>query len=191
MMIKQAVLQVFTVILFPYVLAYKFSSKKKEIDLDVIAMASSYKVNYSGSVGLIYFLLVNRYYRNIYYNRIGNISLCLKLLLRKDKYFDPCENIGGGIYPAHPYSTIINAASVGSNFTVHQCTTIGNKKDGDNNAIPTIGKNVNVGANVCIIGNISIGDNVIIGAGSVVINDIPSFCIAAGNPAKVIKIIGQ
>ena len=46
-----------------------------------------------------------------------------------------------------------------------------------------------LGANVNIIGDVKIGDNVIIGAGSVVVKDIPSNCIAAGNPAKVIKYL--
>ena len=32
-----------------------------------------------------------------------------------------------------------------------------------------------------------IGDNVIIGAGSVVVKDIPSDCLAYGVPAKVVK----
>ena len=46
-----------------------------------------------------------------------------------------------------------------------------------------------LGAGVIIIGNVSIGDNVTIGAGSVVVKDIPSNCIAVGNPARVIKYI--
>ena len=49
--------------------------------------------------------------------------------------------------------------------------------------------------NQCIIGYASIilpgvrlGDNVIVGAGSVVSREVPSNCIVAGNPAKIIKI---
>ena len=34
-----------------------------------------------------------------------------------------------------------------------------------------------------------IGDSVVIGAGSVVTKDIPDWCIAAGNPCKVIRKI--
>ena len=67
-----------------------------------------------------------------------------------------------------------------------QCTTIGNKRDGRNDLIPTIGDNVVMGANVCIIGDVVIGDNVIIGAGSVVVNDVPSNCVVVGNPARII-----
>lgn len=40
-----------------------------------------------------------------------------------------------------------------------------------------------------IIGNVNIGDNVIVGAGSVVVKDVPSNCVVAGNPAKIIKYI--
>lgn len=50
-----------------------------------------------------------------------------------------------------------------------------------------IGNNVVIGPNVNIVENVKIGDNVILGAGSVVTKDIPSNCMAIGNPAKVIK----
>ncbi len=47
-----------------------------------------------------------------------------------------------------------------------------------------------IGENVCIIGA-NIGKNCVIGANSVVTKDIPDFCIAVGNPAKVIKKYNQ
>ena len=50
-----------------------------------------------------------------------------------------------------------------------------------------IGNNVWVGYNVIILKGVIIGENSVIGAGSVVVKDIPENCIAAGNPAKVIK----
>ncbi len=49
------------------------------------------------------------------------------------------------------------------------------------------GKEVTVGDNVWF--GVHIGNNVVIGAGSVVTKDIPNWCIAAGNPCKVIKKI--
>ncbi len=51
----------------------------------------------------------------------------------------------------------------------------------------TIGNNVWIGGSVTILPGVSIGDNVSIGAGSVVVNNIPSNTIAVGNPCKVIK----
>lgn len=50
-----------------------------------------------------------------------------------------------------------------------------------------IGNNVFTGANTIILPSRKIGNNVVIGAGSVVTTDIPSNCIAVGNPCKVIK----
>jgi serine O-acetyltransferase len=94
--------------------------------------------------------------------------------------------LGGGVVCFHPYSTVINARSIGSNFTFRNNLTIGNKND-NNDHIPIIGQNVNVGANAVIIGNVRIGDNVTIGAGSVVVKDVPDNVIVAGNPAKIIR----
>ena len=34
---------------------------------------------------------------------------------------------------------------------------------------------------------IKIGDNVIVGSGAVVTRDVPSNCIVAGNPARIIR----
>lgn len=45
-----------------------------------------------------------------------------------------------------------------------------------------------IGSGVFIKENVIIGENTAIGANSVVTKNIPSNCIAAGNPAKVIKM---
>lgn len=50
-----------------------------------------------------------------------------------------------------------------------------------------IGDNVFVGANTTILPNVVIGNNVIIGAGSVVTHSVPSNCVVAGNPAKILQ----
>ena len=49
-----------------------------------------------------------------------------------------------------------------------------------------IGENSWIGEKVSVLGA-SIGRNCVIGANSVVIHDIPDYCIAVGAPAKVIK----
>lgn len=51
-----------------------------------------------------------------------------------------------------------------------------------------IGKQSIIGYASIILPGVRIGDNVIVGAGSVVSRDVPSNCIVAGNPAKIIKI---
>lgn len=51
----------------------------------------------------------------------------------------------------------------------------------------TIGKNVWLCDNVVICDNVTIGDNVVVGANSLVNKDVPSNCVVAGNPARIIK----
>lgn len=50
-----------------------------------------------------------------------------------------------------------------------------------------IGKRCFIGANAIIMCGVHIGDQVIVGSGAVVTKDIPSNCIVAGNPARIIK----
>lgn len=44
-----------------------------------------------------------------------------------------------------------------------------------------------IGERVCILPGVKIGKRAIVGAGAIVTTDIPDYCIAVGNPAKVIK----
>lgn len=50
-----------------------------------------------------------------------------------------------------------------------------------------IGRNVWLGARAIILPGVTIGDHAVIGAGAVVTSAIPARCVAAGNPAKVLK----
>jgi acetyltransferase-like isoleucine patch superfamily enzyme len=50
-----------------------------------------------------------------------------------------------------------------------------------------IGTHCFIGCGSLILPNITIGNHVIVAAGSVVTKDVPSNCIVAGNPAKIIK----
>jgi acetyltransferase-like isoleucine patch superfamily enzyme len=44
-----------------------------------------------------------------------------------------------------------------------------------------------IDTNSIILKGVTIGDRAVIGAGSVVTKDVPSDCIAAGNPAVIIR----
>jgi acetyltransferase-like isoleucine patch superfamily enzyme len=50
-----------------------------------------------------------------------------------------------------------------------------------------IENNVWVGDSAIVCKGVTVGENSIIGAGAVVVNSVPPNCIAAGNPAKVVK----
>ena len=51
-----------------------------------------------------------------------------------------------------------------------------------------IGSNVWIGYNAQVLRGVTIGDNAIIGANSVVTRDIPANAVAAGSPARVIRM---
>lgn len=55
------------------------------------------------------------------------------------------------------------------------------------NAPIIIGNNCWIGTNVRICKGVTIGDNSIVAACSVVTKDVPSNCIVAGNPARIVK----
>jgi len=50
-----------------------------------------------------------------------------------------------------------------------------------------IGNNVWLPPRIIILPNVEIGDNVVVGIGSLINRSLPSGCMAAGNPCKVIK----
>lgn len=50
-----------------------------------------------------------------------------------------------------------------------------------------IGENAWIGSGAMILGGVHIGRGAIIGARSVVRDDVPEFCVAVGNPARVVK----
>lgn len=54
-----------------------------------------------------------------------------------------------------------------------------------------IGDNVWLAAGVIVCPGVTIGENSVIGAGSVVVSDIPAGVLAAGNPCRVIRELGD
>ena len=55
----------------------------------------------------------------------------------------------------------------------------------------TIGDNVWIGGNTCIMPGVTIGNNVVIGGGSVVTKDLPDNVIAVGNPCRIVRKITE
>lgn len=177
----------------PHILFYLYkSSLKKIINLDLNRRNDKSELKLNHTLLFLYYIHTDRYFRNLFYHRIGPVMALLIGWWRPgDRYFviSKTTTIGGGAYFAHPFATEINAKSIGKNFSCRHLTTIGNKRDGDNDNRPVIGDNVTLGVNVTIIGGVIIGNNVTIGAGSVVVKDIPDNCVAVGNPCRVIKSI--
>jgi acetyltransferase-like isoleucine patch superfamily enzyme len=50
-----------------------------------------------------------------------------------------------------------------------------------------IGRNVWIGFDACVLPGVTIGEGAVIGARSVVVEDVPPFSVAVGNPARIIR----
>lgn len=120
---------------------------------------------------------------------------------RISSYGDNDITIGDNVYICHFFSILSGGKiTIGDNTLIASYVAVISENHGMNPdiGIPygrqnlverqvSIGKYCWIGEKVLILPGVTIGDWSIIGAGSVVISDIPSYCIAVGNPAKVIK----
>lgn len=124
------------------------------------------------------------------------------------KKYNPVVKIGNKCsFGRFNHITSINSITIGDGFLSGQDITITDNAHGESSLnsmhqMPchrdlyskgpvVIGKNVWVGDKVTILPGVTIGDGAIVAANAVVTKDIPSYCVAAGNPAKIIKTINS
>lgn len=140
-------------------------------------------------IGINHRLAFQFWLRLLASNPRGIIKIISKLMHRhyKVKYglqIPASTIIGPGLYIGHGISIVINGnTKIGSNCNISQFLTIGSNKG----TPATIGDNVYIGPNVCIVEDVKIGNNVKIGAGTIVIHDVPDNCTTVGNPNRIIK----
>lgn len=93
------------------------------------------------------------------------------------------EDIGGGFFIQHGFSTIICAERLGENCWVNQQVTIGYT----GLDCPVLEDNVVVNCGAKVLGGITMKKNSRAAAGAVVVKDVPENAIVGGVPARVIK----
>lgn len=177
----------YKILLLPHLILYKTTANKEPIDMDIERWGKAKKIQKSKTSLLLHFLTHSPDFRTLFYFRTRNsfISHILNIYCKKDKSFtiDIRTKLAGGVLTGHPYSTILNAESIGKNLYVNHLVTVGEI----NGHRPIIGNNVSIFTGAIVIGKIKIGNNVNIGAGSVVVKDVPDNCTVVGNPARIIK----
>lgn len=121
-----------------------------------------------------------------------------------DQYFSPSLKIGNNCrIGEYTHITAINNIEIGDGLLTGRFVIITDHSHGDISEydidIPpairklkskgnvVIGNNVWLGDKVSVLSGVNIGDNVIVGANSVVTKNVPSNCVVAGIPAKIIK----
>ena len=116
------ILYMFSAILFswlyiPHLLAYYLAPRIKEnVKADMVEYRRRINVGLCELLTLLYLLHHNRFFRVIFYHRTGAIFALLFGWWRPgDRYFiiSKTTKIGKGVFCPHPYSTIINAESIG------------------------------------------------------------------------------
>ena len=99
--------------------------------------------------------------------------------------FTKAAEIGPGLRIHHFGNIFIHSGvKVGSNCTLRQGVTIGNRHEGG--GVPVLGDHVELGAYAQVLGEIRVGDGARIGALSVVLQDVPPGATAVGIPAKIL-----
>lgn len=91
------------------------------------------------------------------------------------------QDIGGGLYIAHPVGTVISVARMGRNCSVIAAVTVGMRTEW---GFPVIGDKVFIGAGARVLGAITVGNGAMVGANAVVLDDVPPRTTVVGMPAR-------
>lgn len=90
--------------------------------------------------------------------------------------------------------TVGDRCQIGDQVTITDCDfheinpSTRNRSSGPTHPV-TLGNNVWLGSRVMVLKGVTIGDNSVIGAMSLVTKSIPANSLAAGTPAKVIRVL--
>ena len=74
-------------------------------------------------------------------------------------------------------------AHIGAGCRIYQNVTVGEV----NGKAPRVGKNCLIGANACLVGDITVGDGARIGAGAAVAVDVPPGCTVTAQSPRILE----
>ena len=113
----------------------------------------------------------------------------LRILRKYGADFVPGSVIGPGLNIQHPQGIVVGqGVRIGSNCTILQNVTFGEKLSNVKGSYPTIGDNCTFGSGAVVIGDVTLGENVFVGANAVVTKSFGPNSIIAGIPAKLLEL---
>jgi serine acetyltransferase len=110
-------------------------------------------------------------------------SYLAKVLVKCD--LQASTQVGDGVFLSNYGHLVLGARSIGSGTIIHERVTIGMDLMGGN--VPEIGRNVWIGPDCVIYGEIAVGDGATVLPGTVLTKSIPPGSVVQGNPARIIK----
>ena len=195
--------------IYSYIYTYRFSQKIQQY---IFLLYNAWIKNFIGHVGEHSYLekpcsLQGGGEKNIHigdYTRIGSHTILGCWTKHGKNTYFPSLTIGNHCNIGdYNHISAINKVMLGNGVLTGRYVTITDNGHGilssENSTIPpayrdlvskgevSIGNNVWIGDKAIILPGVHIGDNVIIAANSAVTKDVPSNCIVAGVPGKIIK----
>ena len=127
-------------------------------------------------------LRVNGYFA-LYQGASIHVGGNAELILRGNSFLNTNSTLN-----CFHYIEIGSGVAISDNVCIHDSDNHVLNGDTNRSSAPVIiGDNVWIGKNATVLKGVTIGEGSVIGAASVVTKSIPSYCLAVGNPARVIK----
>jgi serine O-acetyltransferase len=99
----------------------------------------------------------------------------------------PAARIGRRVFIDHGMGVVIGeTATVGDGCLIYKGVVLGGTAREKSIRHPQLAKNVTIGSNACVLGDIEIGEGARIGSGSVVIRSVPAGATVVGVPGRVV-----
>lgn len=110
-------------------------------------------------------------------------SYLSKVLVKCD--LQASTEIEDGVFLSNHGHIVLGARSIGSGTVIHSRVTIGMDLMGGN--VPEIGRNVWIGPECVLYGEITVGDGATVLPCTVLTKSIPPGSVVQGNPARIVK----
>jgi serine acetyltransferase/glycosyltransferase involved in cell wall biosynthesis len=165
------------------------------------------RANHSGPGSLVWTMLANRGLWLLMFHRVAHFCLrrrnlrsplwwvarlcksigtCFSVLCCRSQLSEDCE-IGAGAYLSNQGYLLCGAHAIGAGSLVHDRCTFGRLVAGGGEGRPSIGKNVWIGPNCIIAGELTVGDGATVLPDSVLTFSVPPGAVVKGNPALLVR----